>query len=115
MAKKIDLDLNSLNTEVEIRNKLVEELLSNADPSEIFGKEGLFQQLKKQLVSKILEKEMESHIGYEKHSKSVKASDNRRNGTYAKTIIDEEGNSIAIEDPYMPVRSIVRPRERIYH
>lgn len=42
---------------------------------------------------------MESHIGYSKYSKSVKESDNRRNGSYAKTIIDEEGNTVTIDVP----------------
>ena len=37
---------------------LVEELLSKSDPSKLFGKEGLFQQLKKQIVAKILESEL---------------------------------------------------------
>ncbi|XVN40706.1 MAG: hypothetical protein RCG16_07720 [Rickettsia hoogstraalii] len=47
--------------------KVVSDILSQSDPSEIFGKGGIFEELKKQLVNKILEKEMESHIGYEKH------------------------------------------------
>ncbi len=67
--------------------------------SEIFGKDGIFQELKKQLVNKILEKEMESHIGYKKHSKNEKKSDNRRNGNYQKTLIDEEGRRLAVEVP----------------
>jgi putative transposase len=79
--------------------KVVSELLSQSDPSEIFGKDGIFQELKKQLVNKILEKEMESHIGYEKHSKTEKESDNRRNGNYEKTILDEEGRKLRVEIP----------------
>ncbi|WP_341750805.1 transposase [Candidatus Tisiphia endosymbiont of Sialis lutaria] len=67
--------------------KVVSELLSQSNPSEIFGKDGIFQELKKQLVNKILEKEMESYIGYEKHSKDEKESGNRRNGSYEKTIM----------------------------
>ncbi|XVN40363.1 MAG: transposase [Rickettsia endosymbiont of Argas persicus] len=55
--------------------KVVSDILSQSDPSEIFGKGGIFEELKKQLVNKILEKEMESHIGYEKHSKTEKESD----------------------------------------
>lgn len=97
-ANKIDKKLDQY-TFPNINNKLVEELLSKADSSEIFSKDGLFQQLKKQLVSKILEKEMESHIGYSKHAKSAKESDNRRNGSYEKTIIDEEGSTITIDIP----------------
>ena len=54
--------------------KAVTELLSQSDPSQIFGKEGIFQELKKQLVNKILEKEMEMHVRYSKHSKEDKES-----------------------------------------
>ena len=79
--------------------KVVSELLSQSTPSEIFGKGGIFQELKKQLVNKILEKEMEVHIGYEKHSKDEKESENRRNGSYEKIIIDEEGRNIIVDVP----------------
>lgn len=79
--------------------KVVSEILSQSDPSEIFGKEGIFQEIKKQIVNKILEKEMESHIGYEKHSKNTKESDNRRNGNYEKTLIDPEGRKLVVEVP----------------
>ncbi|KJW03567.1 transposase, Mutator family protein [Rickettsia endosymbiont of Ixodes pacificus] len=79
--------------------KVVSEILSQSDPSEIFGKEEIFQEIKKQIVNKILEKEMESHIGYEKHSKNEKDSDNRRNGNYEKTLIDPEGRKLKVEVP----------------
>lgn len=49
--------------------------------------------------AEILEKEMESHIGYEKHSKNEKDSDNRRNGNYEKTLIDPEGRKLTVEVP----------------
>lgn len=97
MAKKIDK--NTDTDKININNQLLEELLASADPAQIFGKDGLFQVLKKQLVNKILEKEMESHIGYPKHSKDEKEYDNRRNGSYEKTLIDEEGHTITIDVP----------------
>lgn len=90
-------------TKVKTANQSIEravtELLSQSDPSQIFGKEGIFQELKKQLVNKILEKEMEVHVGYGKHSKEDKESSNRRNGSYEKTIIDEEGRNITVDVP----------------
>lgn len=49
MAKKL------AEKEVDINTKLVEELLSKADPSELFGRGGLFNKLKKQIVERILE------------------------------------------------------------
>lgn len=87
--KKIDPSIDAAVTEI----------LSKASPSDLFGKEGLFQELKKQMINKILEKEMESHVGYEKHSKALKDSENRRNGSYEKTIIDDEGRKVKIEVP----------------
>ncbi|EER22338.1 transposase [Rickettsia endosymbiont of Ixodes scapularis] len=86
--------------------KLVSEILSQSDPSEIFGKEGIFQAFKKQIVNKISEKEMESHIGYEKHSQNEKDSYNRRNGHYDKTLIDPGGRKLSIEVPRRPGRRI---------
>ena len=80
-------------------SKLVDELLSQVEPSEILSKDGLFSKLKKQLVERVLQSELEHELGYDKHSKGEKKSNNRRNGSYNKTIIDKEGNKLAIEVP----------------
>ena len=79
--------------------KAVTELLAQGNPDELFGNGGLFQELKKQLVSKILEREMEAHIGYAKHSKDEKELGNRRNGSYEKTLIDEDGRKLTVDIP----------------
>jgi len=91
--------LLEIENQQEINNKLVEELLSRASPSELFGKDGLFQQLKKQIVERVLASELEHDLGYSKHSKIPKIDNNRRNGSYEKTIIDENGSQITIEVP----------------
>ena len=57
--KKIDQEIDSIN-QINLTNKLVEEILSKSNPSELFGKDGVFQQLKKQIVEKILASELES-------------------------------------------------------
>jgi len=67
--------------------KLIEEILQHADGQELFGVQGFFQQLKRGLVNGMLEGEMEHHLGYQKHDKSSKSADNRRNGHYSKTVI----------------------------
>jgi hypothetical protein len=41
--KKIDQQIDSIN-QINLTNKIVEELLSKANPAELFGKDGLFQQ-----------------------------------------------------------------------
>jgi transposase-like protein len=96
LAKLDQIDNTGLK---QTMSKMVDELLSQANPTEIFGKDGLFTQLKKQMVERILESELEHELGYSKHSKEVKDSDNRRNGSYEKSIIDENGRKITVEVP----------------
>ena len=56
----------------DVNQKIVEELLSKGDPSQLFGKDGLFNQLKKQIVERVLESELDHELGYSKHSKIPK-------------------------------------------
>ena len=94
MAQKVTK--NNIETTT---NKLVDELLSQVDPSEILAKDGLFSKLKKQLVERVLQSELEHELGYDNHSKKEKKGNNRRNGSYSKTIIDNAGNKVPIEVP----------------
>lgn len=61
--KKIDQEIDSID-QVNLTNKIVEELLSKADPKELFGRDGLFQQLKKQIIERVLASELEHDLGY---------------------------------------------------
>jgi putative transposase len=83
----------------EISDQLVEQLIQQIDPSEILTKDGLFAQLKKKIVEKIMQSELDHELGYNKHSKTVKESGNRRNGSYSKTVIDNSGKKLDIEVP----------------
>lgn len=91
MAKKIE--------QPNIPDKLVEELISQIDPSEILSRDGLFAQLKKKIVEKVMQSELDHELGYSKHSKINKETDNRRNGSYKKTIIDSNGKKLELEVP----------------
>ena len=84
---------------LEVNSKIVEELLSKANPSELFGRDGIFNQLKKQIVERVLESELDHELGYSKHSKIPKTDQNRRNGNYEKTIIDDEGYKLNVDIP----------------
>jgi len=59
----------------------------------------LFQQLKKQILERVLASELEHDLVYSKHSKAPKIDNNRRNGSYEKTIIDENGNQLTVDVP----------------
>ena len=56
----------------------------------------LFHDIKKQLMERILEKEMEVQLGYSKHEES--GVSNRRNGSSQKTILTETG-PVSIDIP----------------
>ena len=84
---------------ITAQERLVNELLAQHNPAEIFSTGGVLQQLKKKIVEKVLNTELEHELGYSKHSKTDKKNDNRRNGTYPKTLIDTEGAKLSIEVP----------------
>ena len=89
----------SASKTIDINTQIVEELLSKSEPSELFGKDGIFNQLKKQIVERVLEKELDHELGYSKHSKVTKSDTNRRNDSYDKCIIDDQGHRLSIEVP----------------
>lgn len=53
---------------------------------DLCGKNGLLQRLLGHMVEQMLEKEMDEHIGYEKHATGGNNSGNSRNGKNAKTV-----------------------------
>lgn len=65
---------------------------------DLTGKNGLLQKLIGGMVEKMLEKEMEEHLGYEKHSSKGNNSGNSRNGKNTKTVHSSHG-PIEIEVP----------------
>ena len=58
---------------------------------QLFGDEGLVKQITKRLVEKMLEAEMDHHLGYKKGERSETTRDNPRNGTSTKSVRTEEG------------------------
>ena len=77
--KKINQEIDSIN-QINLTDKIVEEWLSKADPKELFGRDDLFQKLKKQIVERVLASELEHDLGYSKYSKVPKTDNNCRNG-----------------------------------
>jgi len=66
------------------------------DLSKMLETGGLIDKLKKGLMEKALEAEMDEHMGYEKYDRSGEV--NSRNGTINKNLITETG-SIELEVP----------------
>jgi len=63
------------------KEKLIDELLKDYDgPESFWGESGLFAQLKKEIVERTLDAEMDDHLGYSKHDPKGNNSGNSRNG-----------------------------------
>lgn len=70
-----------------IKPELVDELLAGRDAKSVFEQDGLLDELKKALAERILNAEMDHHLGQE----TEQASGNHRNGSSAKTVLTETG------------------------
>ena len=74
------------------RDQLLDELLKEYQSSDdLFSQDGLLKQLIKDLAERILQAELTSHLGYEKHASAGRGSGNSRNGTRRKTLKGDQG------------------------
>jgi putative transposase len=86
-----------------IKDELLDELLKDySKPEDLLGPGGLLTELKKRLINRVLESELSTHLGYEKHGDSPPGqAPNARNGHSAKTLRSDDGK--------LPIRV---PRDR---
>ncbi len=70
-----------------IRNEILDELLAGRDPKTVFESEGLLDDLKKALAERMLNAEMDQHLGRE----SEQTAGNHRNGSSAETVLTDTG------------------------
>ena len=66
-----------------IEKELLDQLLAGRDPGEVFARDGLFDDLKKALSERILNAELDEHLGEERGDGRA----NRRNGTSKKSVL----------------------------
>jgi putative transposase len=71
--------------EGRFKNELLDELLAGHDAKAVFERDGLLDDLKKALAERILNAEMDHHLGQE----SEQAAGNFRNGASAKTVLTD--------------------------
>ncbi len=82
-----------------ITPELLDELLKDyKSPDDMFGNDGLLQQLTKAVLERALQGEMTHHLGYEKHDVAGQHTGNSRNGKSKKTIKGKRGQ-VEIEVP----------------
>lgn len=73
--------------------QVIEYLISKVKTADdIFGDSGIMKELKKALTERILEGELTTELGYEKHASSGRNSGNSRNGYRSKTLKSTDGD-----------------------
>ena len=76
----------------QLDEKLIDQIASQCKTqADIFGENGIVQQLIKKTLQKALDVEMEEHLGYKKNQAAGKNSGNSRNGYSNKTIKGDYG------------------------
>ena len=73
------------------RARLVKELLAEYQPKDLFELQDVLKDIFGPLMEDMLKGELDSHLGYEKHDQSPKETENRRNGSYPKTVRTKMG------------------------
>jgi len=86
-----------------ITDALLDELLKNySQPGDLLGPDGLLTELKKRLINRVLDSELTTHLGYDKHGSAPEGTPgsppNARNGHSPKTLRSDDGK-IAIKVP----------------
>jgi putative transposase len=75
-----------------IRRELIDELFKDYEnPQDILREDGLLKELSKVVIERALEAELDTQLGYEKHSRKGSAFGNTRNGHSQKTLKGELG------------------------
>lgn len=75
------------NRDSGIADEVVDQLLAGRDPATVFERGGLIDELKKRLAERMLNAELDHHLG----SAAEEASGNHRNGYGSKTVITDSG------------------------
>ncbi|SCA56128.1 transposase (fragment) [Candidatus Terasakiella magnetica] len=75
-----------------IKKELLDELFASCDnPQDLMGEDGLLKQLKKALLERAMNAELDEHLGYAKNDPAGRNGGNSSNGHGRKTIVGEDG------------------------
>jgi hypothetical protein len=75
------------NKEAGIADEVLDQLLAGREPGTVFATGGLVDELKKRLAERMLNGEMDHHLG----AAEQKEAGNHRNGSGAKTVLTDTG------------------------
>jgi len=76
----------------QIKDELLDELLKDySNPEDLIGPEGILTELKQRLISRVLDSELSTHLGYKKYEQKATKEKNARNGHSQKVLRSDDG------------------------
>ncbi|MEX2381670.1 MAG: IS256 family transposase [Opitutales bacterium] len=76
----------------KIKDELIDELLANyTGPDDLVGPDGILTELKKRLINRVMDSELTTHLGYDKHERADAQKANSRNGHSPKSVRSTDG------------------------
>ncbi|EDY82741.1 transposase, Mutator family [Verrucomicrobiia bacterium DG1235] len=76
----------------KIKDELLDQLLENySKPEDLTGPDGLLTELKRRLINRVMDAELTTHLGYDKHGKRIKPGGDARNGHSKKSLRSDDG------------------------
>lgn len=76
----------------KIKDELLDQLLENySKPEDLTGPDGLLSELKRRLINRVMDAELTTHLGYDKHGKRKVSGGDARNGHSKKTLRSDDG------------------------
>jgi putative transposase len=76
----------------KVTNELLDQLLEDyQSPEDLIGPGGLLAELKKRLITRVMDAELTTHLGYDKNEKCPKGASNARNGHSSKRLRCDDG------------------------
>lgn len=86
--------------EKDVIDKMLDQIDFHGMTAEEFsGENGLLKQLTRRFYSRVLDAEMDGHLGYKKNDNAGDNSGNSRNGYTTKTVITDDNDTIEIQVP----------------
>ena len=79
--------------QIKFSNELLDQLMKDYDPKNpemLIGRDGLLSDLKRALIERAMNAEMDVHLGYKKNQPNNNENNNYRNGFGSKGIITQE-------------------------
>ena len=76
----------------KVTNELLDQPLEDyQNPEDLIGPGGLLAELKKRLITRVMDAELTTHLGYDKNEKRPKGESNARNGHSSKRLRSDDG------------------------